>query len=187
MRKIIACVLLFLQLAFPLLLTAGVRGEERAAAARRAEVIAAGEPLELRLTYLSFERTYGATDRYTLYFSVFSAGYAEPGEHIPLRGGGEGVYYLGEGEKKTPPDARYISYGSCRTELEYVGYRIAAADAAALADAATVEDRNDEWIWFAAPDGEVFLSARLLNDEIAVTGLTVNGTEYPIEKETAKN
>ena len=181
-RKFIACLLLLAQLIFPLLLTAGVRGEERAAEVRRAQVIAAGEPVLLRLTYLVFERTNGATDRYTLCFNVFSTGYVEPGEHIPLRGGYEGRYYLGKAVKEPPQDANCISYGSYRTELEYPGYQIADADAEALAAAATVEDRNDDWIWFAAPDGEVFLSARLRNGEIAVTGLTVNGTEYPIEK-----
>lgn len=187
MRKTVACLLLVLQLIFPLALTAGVRGEERAAEARRAEAIERGEPVLLRLNFLSLERTYGATDRYTVYFSAFSAGYVEPGEYIPLQGGGEGRYYLGGAVKEPPSDAPYVSYEGYRTELGFGDYLISAENAEALAAAASYDERNEDWITFESPEGEVFLSARLLNGDLAVTGLWANGTEYPMEKETAAN
>ena len=184
-RKLVACLLLVLQLAFPLLLTAGVRGEERAAAARRAEVIERGDPVLLQLTFLSMNRA-AASDRYNAYFSVCEADCARPGEYFALRESANGCY-LGGGEKEPPSGAPYLSYDGYRTELAYGSYLISEADAAALAAAASYTEVTDDWIWFEEPEGEVFLSVRLLNGDIAVTGLTVNGTEYPLEKETAVN
>ncbi len=184
MRKTLACLLLLAQLIFPLALTAGVRNADRAAEARRAEVLRNGEPILLRLETLIL--TSAAEDCWSVDPTAVGQRYVRPGYYVPLRDPGESGFYLGEAVPAKPEDGRSISYESYRAELRDRPYRISAEAAEALI-ANTKNERDALLAWFESPEGEVFLAANYLNGEIAVTGLWANGTEYPVEKQIAEN
>ena len=75
-----------------------------------------------------------------------------------------------------------MSYASYDAELEGKGYSLSGADASALAAAARTESfDNGTFFVFENPQEEVQLSVKLKNGEMAVTGLYVNGTLYPMQ------
>ena len=183
--KRIACLLLAAQAVFPSVLTARVRGEQRAAAARRAEIVETGEPLLLRLEYLSLTRE---AEGRAAYFGVMQAvhGFDPEDRYYPLRDVGSGACFLGDAVPKKPETGKYISLASCEDALWDRTFRLSEADAQALAAAAAHEgDAND--IWFTDAENQVRLSVRLLDGEIVATGLSAGGTLYPFLPDAAEN
>ena len=166
--KRIACLLLAAQAVFPAALTARVRGEQRAAALRRAEIVETGEPLLLRLEYLSLTRE---TEGRAAYFGVMQGVHAPGDWYYPLWDVDSGACFLGGAVPKRPETGKYISLASCEDALWDRTFRLSEADAQALAAAAAHEE-DANGIWFTDAENQVRLSVRLLDGEIVATGLS---------------